>query len=256
MARLHFKNIENNHRLEIGYYSRIKGKGKADIDRLVENLILGYSQKSSEYIRYANEAPFAYRERQLSSQLLPAIDNYADAVQAEMPISRRYDLRKKYSKEEHHGYVDFWLIKNNRQFIIELKHSKENYLAKSCTKTTKDRFRTGFDQIETGARFCRDLKGYYGAHKGTIPILLHVVTLWGSEKDFLNAKLKLKDFDIKERAKTLFDTISDHDMIDIVGYWSLSKKSFQQAAWKNHKKLTVFYPGILFAFKVGKLIQQ
>jgi len=75
---------------------------------------------SMRYYNQIAEHPFAYKERQSSSYILPTFSKITDgAILAEQPITRN---RGAESEEDGHGYLDYWAWFRNIAFAIEVKH--------------------------------------------------------------------------------------------------------------------------------------
>lgn len=242
---------------DLGLHSSFRGKGKTEIERLFHELMHGFAKRCSDYIYYTGETPFWYLERQMNTFLLPGLDEYADTLLVEHPISRRYDRRKRSWANEHNGYVDFWLVKDKLQFIIEFKYSKENLVSQKATALTLKTYSNGMVQLETARRHCNQYS-YFSSGKGTVPLLLHIVALESSHRTLKKTWAEDVSFKPEQIACDLKNQISlnDTDKPELTGYWSipweLMKKSWDNGVdtYENHK----FYPAILFFGKVGDKI--
>jgi hypothetical protein len=75
-----------------------------------------FASISRRFFDSTGDLPFVYRERQVSTSVVGAMTNFAEAVFAEHPIKRGVN------KNESHGWIDYWVIFRNTTFLIELKH--------------------------------------------------------------------------------------------------------------------------------------
>jgi len=250
-----FKTIQNDENSEIGFYSGLNGKGKTLTEKIFKDIIIGFVRRSRIYINVVNEAPFAYRERQLNSVIIPTIDEISDALLMEMPVDRKYDKRKD-KIDEHLGFIDCWFTKNNQQYVLELKHSFENPFSENITKQTFKEYATGIKQIDSSRRTLKQIEFFQQA-KGTIPILLHAITLWSTTWEFntrSNSELKLTT---EQYAKIFHESEKlGADGPNIIGYWSLNYRDQKKCIDTNLQGKTIFYPGVIFLIKTGELIKN
>jgi hypothetical protein len=85
--------------------------------------IATYSQTISEKIKkqYASDTHIWYGERQLTTPIIIAFNNIADACISELPVKRDFkDKRVKYRKLE--GRIDYWALFKETDYYIEFKH--------------------------------------------------------------------------------------------------------------------------------------
>jgi hypothetical protein len=94
----------------------IDGPGMRVARDFATQLSYKFASHTRQFYETVRDLPFAYRERQVSASILQSMATVAEAVFAETPI------RRGGSKEESHGWIDYWAIYRNATFVIELKH--------------------------------------------------------------------------------------------------------------------------------------
>lgn len=180
---------------------------------------------------HLGDYPFAYRERQLESILLPALSSLCGGlVFAEYPVER--NLRKfGYKIKESKGHYDFWCIYKNYTFVIEVKQSSDFIDTDTTFKDSLiDRWKClSLYQLHSMEK---DLKSYLDPTKGIVRIGLHFVN-GKVNTDMEDVNVKDLRFDSKG---TIMRIANDLDAVkpgyttpDFAACWEIEKsmvKSF------------------------------
>lgn len=175
---------------------KINSKDFKVAEELIEDLFCDMAKLGS---KYGNDIfadfPYAYRERQLDSILLPTLSKLCGGwVIAELPTIRKCDAGGKTS-----GRIDYWCVYKNYSFVIEVKHSYNFFTnPKPSYRTVINRWKTMIKQLQSNES---DIKKYGESTKGVIRIGLHFIT---SKSDKEPNKELIKHF-IKESIPATFD---------------------------------------------------
>ncbi len=95
------------------------GKGSRNTNTFLKDLFEEFAKRSDYIFEITDgDLPYAYREKQLHSVLVPSIDYISDALIVEYPTDRKQRGRQMPS----HGWIDYWVKYGNTVFLIELKH--------------------------------------------------------------------------------------------------------------------------------------
>lgn len=148
-----------------------------------------------KYYDMTKEHPFAHRERQVDSMLMPSLCNVADAVFKEQFIERK--LSKDSSS---HGWVDYWVLYRKTTFLIELKHPFCSANSTVVRKTTRESYKEAVKQIKSISPEEALNLSFFG--KNLVKIALVVVPFYAGSK----IKKSLTAFD-KEDAEEVFDKL-------------------------------------------------
>lgn len=94
--------------------------GKIKTGEFLNEILREFAKVSTLAFDNIGDLLFAYRERQLSSILLPAFYNLGYSAMQEVPTRRRNRLGI-----DNHGWLDYWVQKDIKwTFLIEAKHGK------------------------------------------------------------------------------------------------------------------------------------
>jgi len=200
---------------------------------------------SSKYNFY--EPPFLYRERQLDTLILPVLAALCKGLAfAEYPMTR--NCRKKGLEiEDSHGRIDYWCIYKDYSFVIEVKHSYDNYE----TSTTNDerllqRWRTmnivQLDNIKD------EVKQFEEKTKGVIRLGLHFVTSRSSTKQPENARETYLSQE-REMLNRLYKDLKTITPPDFMSVWELDKN---MVYYEDNRA----YPGLIVLAKFFKDIKH
>lgn len=135
-------------------------------------LAIKYKQHQSTV---RGESPYTYGERQLDGLIVPALSKICDgAILTELPVSRKYKRGK--NAQEVVGRIDYWCMYRNYSFILEVKHSYDNFRTKKMRTELKNDWETMCDSQLKSVRGCA--RKFEEKTKGIIPIGLQFVTSW------------------------------------------------------------------------------
>ena len=105
-------------------YSELQGEFSKNLQKFLFDVLSNFAGYSMRYVRSdLYEFPFLYKERTLSSVLIPSFQNASDSgvVLAEVPIVR------KSRNEKHGGRIDYVVRHKHRNILIEVKHCWVSY---------------------------------------------------------------------------------------------------------------------------------
>jgi len=123
------------------------GQGVRITNEFFSRLIEEFAKQSTLYIRATNEAPFAFKEKQLHSIVAPALSKYTKAFLMEPPVNRRWSSISKEDLEDSHGWIDYWCYYRNIVFLIELKHGYLSSISGQVTQNVKDSWEIAIKQL-------------------------------------------------------------------------------------------------------------
>jgi len=119
------------------------GEGKIVTKEFLESLIDNIVRKSFLYYEETGDYVFKHGERPMHSVICPSIASITQIFLMEHPLKR-----KSSKKEEHGGFVDYWISYKECGFFMELKHSFFAYRnAKSPRKDITKRFESALNQL-------------------------------------------------------------------------------------------------------------
>ena len=150
---------------------KINSKDFKVAEELIESLFCDMAKLGSKYDnKIFADFPYAYRERQLDSILLPALSKLCGGlVIAELPTIRECDGGGKTS-----GRIDYWCVYKNYSFVIEVKHSYNSFDNQEPSyRTVINRWKTMNKQLRSNES---DIKKYEESTNGVIRIGLHFIT--------------------------------------------------------------------------------
>ena len=224
------------------------GSGSLLAVQLLDELIASFADYSSLYINATGEAPFTYRERQLSSLLSPALASVATAFLAELPIGReKVSLQKGKSKiNKRTGWVDFWAEYKGYEFFIELKHSYDSirtqHLRKEAVSKWHEMTEVQLPNLE------KEAIQMSANRKGIFTLALHVISIYHYRKkggiDTMYYPQKL--IDTRDR---IFDEINTSNWCAV---WSLHDNLVEDSKYEDDTHLES-YPGVVFLAKIKKI---
>jgi hypothetical protein len=116
------------------------GIGERKSRDLLKEVARNFKKATTEFINATRDPPFAYRERQLHSILLPSISRIGKAVFVEQPVERKGELSD--------GWLDYWIKNKSFVFFLELKHSYISFRNKKIRQITKNKWRTAWNQLK------------------------------------------------------------------------------------------------------------
>ncbi|MBQ3676766.1 MAG: hypothetical protein II926_05305 [Bacteroidales bacterium] len=207
-------------------------------------LAKAYHSTKFDFVDY----PFAYRERQLDSLMLPALSKLCKGIViAEYPVERQYKLDddKRQDIYKSSGRVDYWCIYKGYSFVIEVKHAYDNPSNQSTTDALKQRWLyMNATQLQTIKKY---LSSFGEATNGIIRLGLLFVSSYMKEnkrENDLRTELKRISQDICTKKPTKTTP-------DFVAGWEINTKFMEN---KNGDGL--FYPSFMLISKVFSPIKH
>lgn len=114
-----------------------KGKKLQPLNNFFNKVFRDVIKIDTQYNKFTSDHTFAYKERQLNTSLLPALQMNANAILHEQPIKRK--------RKETEGRIDFWICKKNYDIFLEVKHGYQN--KKLINKNIKDKWKEITNQL-------------------------------------------------------------------------------------------------------------
>lgn len=217
---------------------------------LTKKLFIGMSIhalvfNSTKYNIY--EPPFLFRERQLDTLIMPVLASLSKGLAfAEYPITRN-SRKKGMEIEDSQGRIDYWCIYKDYSFVIEVKHSYDNF----ATSSTNDerllqRWRTmNIVQLDN----IKDvIKQFEEKTKGVIRLGLHFVTSRSSTKEPENARETFISQE-REMLNRLYKDLKTITPPDFMSVWELNNK---MVYYEDNRA----FPGLIILAKFFKDIKH
>lgn len=219
---------------------------------LAKKLLTGMAKRSCVFCSKKYDFvdfPFTYRERQLDSILLPELSALCKGLAfAEYPITRN-SKKKGHEVDNSKGRIDYWCIYKDYSFVIEVKHSYDNFHSnKTNDERLIQRWQTmNIDQLNN---IKGELKGFGEKTKGIIRLALHFITSeCGKEpsKDIIN------DYHSKEKdiLCRLHDDLKRVTEPDFLSLWEIDDNMVLENDIDG-----CTYPGLILLSKFYKEIQH
>lgn len=219
---------------------------------LAKKLLIGMAKRSRvfcskkyDFVDY----PFTYRERQLDTILLPELSDLCKGlVFAEYPVTRN-SKKKGHEVDNSKGRIDYWCIFKDYSFVIEVKHSYDNFYS---NKTNDERLiqRWQIMNIDQLNNIKAELKRFGERTKGIIRLGLHFITSeCGKEpsKDIIN------EYHSEERniLCRLYDDLKHIAEPDFLSIWEIDDNMVLE---NDNDGRT--YPGLILISKFYEEIQH
>ena len=93
------------------------------------------------FFNHTGDWAFAYEEKQLHSTLFPAIYKESDICFREAPVQR------KRWQTASLGYLDYWVVRQNQPFLVEVKHVKKRLRSKAYLRGIGSKWRNMVKQL-------------------------------------------------------------------------------------------------------------
>lgn len=107
---------------------------------IIENSIKYYNETKK---LHEPEHAFTFREKQFHSILCPSIASITPCFLIEHPLRRKPRGEKEYA-----GHVDYWISFHENSYLLELKHTYQNYTrVDNPRKTISKRFVVAIKQL-------------------------------------------------------------------------------------------------------------
>ena len=231
--------MEKINKYGLTFYKRTTVENTDDAYKVAQELTEELFYLLSKYCtKFCNEdydlflPPYMYTERRLDGVLMPALAKLCDSiVMTELPVSR------KVGNDNSQGRADYWCIYKGYSFVIELKHSKDNYETPITRKhSIIERWRKMIKQLNS---IKRDILEYDEKTKGVIRLGLHMISSFSSS--ILKEAPKFNNDNIKEMADRMYKDLTGKSKInypDMILCWKIPKSILEMGSGNET------YPGL------------
>lgn len=207
---------------------------------LVRNLFIGMVKRARLYCSNRfdfADYPFCYRERQLDSILLPELSTMCKGyVFAEYPVTR------KSRNEDSKGRIDYWCIYKGYSFVIEVKHSYDNFTSGKTKDETLRRWKL-MNKYQLRS-IKKDIeKNFTEKTNGVIPLALHFVTseFGGEPTDERRSEYIKQERDMLRR---LHEDLAKIEEPDFMSLWEIDKEMYKKSQYNGYS-----FPGLILVSK-------
>ena len=217
---------------------------------LTRKLFIGMAKhamafNSSKYDIY--EPPFLFSELQLDTLIMPVLSSICKGLTfAQYPVTRN-SRKKGLEIENSHGHIDYWCIYKDYSFVIEVKHSYDNFETSSTNdKRFLQKWKTmnivQLDNIKD------EVKQFEEKTKGVIRLGLHFVTSHSSTKEPENARETFISQE-REMLNRLYKDLKIITPPDFMSVWELNNK---MVYYEDNRA----FPGLIVLAKFFKDIKH
>ena len=227
------------------------GEGRRIAADFMDKLFSAFIKRASKYMRSIDDAPFAYRERQLHSIFAPAISTITDIFLMEQPIERKWNKKINKDFKDYNGWLDYWCRYRNTDFFIEIKHNydaltKNNNIRKTTIKNWEYANNTQLENI------INEAKTYSECCKGVILFSLQVITFYRIIKNDKPSEFG-SDFNAMITAQNNYlSNLTPQP--NWIGLWTLHEELYNSSC-KKYEKQTEYYPGVMLIAKIREIIK-
>lgn len=221
------------------YHKQISlNEGKIKTGEFFKETLMEFAKVSTKIYDTTGDLAFTYKEKQLSSIFLPTFYNLSYGVIQEVPTRR-----KERGQESTHGWLDYWIQKDeNWVYLIELKHAWQ-FLNGKLTKDSLDKLDKSIKQLR-GIRK-PEIKQLSGVET-TFKISLILLPVWRNIP--IEEDVDIDDeypTDLAELEKTAKNILNDIvTKISWLGLWSTPHR-MQYAFKPTHGKSMQTFPGVI-----------
>jgi|GEM_PF-2968732 len=212
--------------------------GKNKTGEFFNETLIEFAKVSTKLFDTTGDFTFAYKERQLSSIFLPAFFNLSFGTIQEVPTRR-----KKYGQESSHGWLDYWVQKNEQLvYLVEVKHAWQFLNGDLCEDTQK-KINKSIEQLKSISN-----KEVANLSKidTTFKLSLLVLPIWRSISDKIDIieydEYKTVKEDLEKTAKNILNKINSKT--SWLGIWSTPDR-MQYAFQPNNTKHLQTFPGVI-----------
>jgi len=210
--------------------------GDEEVEIFFKEIIENFARESFAHWEIWGRFPFIYREKQLNSVLTPAIHNYTQNIWLEEPFRNRENKKR---------FLDIATVKDNKIFLIELKHS---WIHKKG-KTKKD-WETAIKQISDIDE--NTIEGSFNIDYNLIKIALMIVpTYIPIDKENGKEILKLSE---EEYVDNLFQEYTNNEdknyFPNLIGTIKINNSKEYIYKSKNGNEI---YPFVSFIAKIERV---
>lgn len=226
-----------------GYFKEIRKprertRGVQKFCTLLQDTTKKFAQHNRKaYDLTGGDFPFGYSEKTIQSVIATSLYEAGGLPYAEQPIPRRRSNRDSRPKS---GSLDYWVLYENQEFLVELKHATYSPNGNGLPQSLKDRWSTGIRQVNSiDEKFIEDMCLRKGGVYRVVMMLTPILQKW----DTADSALKLP----KEALGDMCDELS-HGLEpepNWIGAWSLHPELQKAQDWETKKNRWRSYSGVL-----------
>lgn len=240
---MEWKSIRNCGKITEAFKKIPLSDGKIITGEFLNDIMTEFAKVSTNIFDTIGDSAFAYKENQLGSIFLPAFYNLGYGAIQEVPTRRTEQ-----GLESSHGWLDYWVQKDNKWvYLIELKHGWQ-YLNGKLTKSSKKKISDSIDQLN---KIGETEKKNLSLFETTYKISLIVLPVWRNINN--NEDIHEDDVyptNIAELEKTSKNIINGIDNeISWIGIWSLPDR-MQYAFQPSHTKRLQTFTGVILVASI------
>jgi len=208
---------------------------------LLRRTVIAFAKRNVAFHDKLGWYPFADRERQLHSLLLPAFADIAEIVYAEQSINRRIGKRK-----QSFGFLDYWIVHRDVGFIVEVKKASGAIRQeKIVKKSTQQIWGEAVDQAD--AVNFEEIRNVHSSLGKIFRVSLLVLPLYKGSSN----KESLTPMDTTTILPSLDSAMNGLDPTpNWAALWWLSLSS-QEPVYYNDGKWFESYPAVLFLARIS-----
>jgi len=228
------------------FYIETKKEEMGKFEVFFGHFIESFKNKSEELYDLWKEYPFIHSERKLNTIFAPAFCDMK-RENAELGIEVFYELPFKV-KNELQRFLDYYVEYDNDTYLIELKHSWQNYKMNvdmnTISKNTEKIWGKSIEQIKTLNK--TSVKKMIDGKEDIYRVALMVMPVWSSKKPDRNS-LSAKRY--AEGLMKEFDKWTSKSFkANFVGVWAIKDFDKNKRELENNKN--EYYPYVAFIAKV------
>jgi hypothetical protein len=214
-------------------------EGKIKAGEFLNETMAEFARVSTRIFDTTGEFAFTYKEKQLSSIFLPTFFNLGYGAIQEVPTRR-----KERGQESTHGWLDYWVQKDEKWvYLIEVKHGWQ-FLHGTITKDSQKKISESIKQLKN---IRKSEVNELSTVETTYKISLIILPVWRNINKEENIQedeeypTGLKE--LEETVKNIIDEISNK--ISWIGIWSIPERMQHAFESSQTEKLQTF-AGVIF----------
>ncbi len=181
--------------------------------KFLNEFLLQFVKQCNKYYKATDDIPFTYRELQMHSVMLPAMDRVSDAAFVEQPIK----------KDGRAGRLDYLVLSGNLVYLIELKHGWMAHKTNKVTVSVQNKWTNAVNSLKQIN--WKDAFELYPAIKTVAKISLMVTPMYSESKH--PEKLRNQSYSLNTIYKK-YDDFGKH----------LNPKPHWTGIWAGNEELT------------------
>ena len=215
-------------------------KGMRKASAFLHQMTEEFGRNCGKYFDMVKDLPFAYRERQVHSMLLPSIAKISQAAFVEQPVSR------KNNGNSQHGWIDYWVYYESFVFLIELKHGWHTLYSQNVRTKTQQGWKKGIEQIKSISKL--EAKSIGLDPNKMLKMALMIVPHY-QDSSKINHLTSLDKLKVTNAHNFLVNNLSPTPNWNSL--WALNKRLQEVRSFKN--SWNEIYPSVSFVAKVESL---